>query len=134
MQLITPSLFVIVLTMQSSPPSEQVFWGPPLGGSLKSWGSKCGVQTLPCSEGAGHWGHLPMSQPGLRGFVASQPFLRISVWVFLIRVMVGVARLVSVFDSEEVTPCIAIPSVGLWEQGTQELRVIALVETPTFSY
>ena len=94
MQFITPSSFVTVLTMQSSPPSEQVFWGPPLGGSLKSWGSKCGVQTLPYPEGAGHWGHLPMSQPVLRGFVASQPFVHISVWVFPIRVMIGVARLV----------------------------------------
>ena len=68
--------------------------------------------------------------------IMSQPFLIISVWVFLVLLMCSSCLGSFGVFSEEIVPYVAVDSVSLWEEGSSRYFYAAILNLPpnmTFS-
>lgn len=96
-----------------------------LGGSLKSWGAKCRVQTLQCTRRSWDFGLLPWLYDAVPMWAFWQECVSafpsyFSVGIFSLIWCVGVIQLISGFISEVIVLYVVVYLLCLWRRGIQE--------------
>lgn len=95
-------------------------WFGHLSISLKSWGTGYKAQILCSSRRSWELESLPVVRHcaghGVYSKSVSQPFLSISIWIFSVTEGIGVIQLVSRFLSEEISLCVVVYLVHLWQE------------------